>query len=185
MEAVVNGKKYKFFVKERFIENKKVGALKAAKEQLIIARSAEDVVQTQKEIQWSSVLNELIINRRATSLYQERFGEPLPIEQPVGFVVDREGRKWAIFEFIENIIYPTQWPRELQQRASDFAHLLADRLPQIGIQPEDMDKLNTIIPIRENIIEVGDLIKPNEIKIMVIDSELWRTTPNRNQKQEN
>lgn len=52
-----------------------------------------------------SILNEIELNRRVAQAYCKQYGEPLPIEKPIGAFIDRTtGAKYTFYGFIEATI---------------------------------------------------------------------------------
>lgn len=90
----------------------------------------------------------------------------------MGFVVERDGKKWAIFEFIEGIIDPETLPEDIRAaisyRADKFAETIDGRLRSIGINPGDL--VNKGI---ENMVVTGDPKNLNSLKFTIIDTEEW------------
>ncbi len=174
------GLAYDLYFKSKFDKVGDGSQIIGAKEQLAVAKyeiAEGQKSEGRKEILWSSVLHELNINRDSSRRYKAKFGEDLPIEQPVGFVVDRGGRKWSIFKFIDKIIdiekLDTTEQEKLKLKAKKFVDLIAPRLKEIGINSQEIDKENHKSPIMENIIFVGNSEFPDQAKPMLIDSEEW------------
>lgn len=115
----------------------------------------------------SSILHELRMNRLAAARYKNAYGEELPVERPFGFVVTREGRKWTIFEYIDNVV-PYDWVikqvnKKVSQRYELFWHKIDSRLRIVGIFLNDA-----------NVVMIGNPRQPDSMKFVLIDSERWQ-----------
>lgn len=175
-----NGESIMLYFKTKFSKVGTTGQIIGAQEQMLVIKdelAIGNTTEAHKEMLWSSVLHELNINLEAQERYKNKYNENLPIEQPVGFVVDREGRKWAIFRFIGNIIKTESLPMELQYiyraKAKNFATIMEQRLKMIGIDPQEIDKENSKSPVLENMVFVGDPNSPDSATPIIIDSEEW------------
>ncbi|MBI5530380.1 MAG: hypothetical protein HY918_02660 [Candidatus Doudnabacteria bacterium] len=178
--SLPDGEKVKLYFKAKFNKTNNEHTIFGAKEQMAAAKfqiAEGNAAEGHKEVRWSSVLHELKMNSEASNRYLQRFGEELPIEEPIGFVVDKQGRKWSVFKFIENIIDLKNLPENLQatynKMAKDFAINLSGRLTEIGINPQEIDKTNSLSPIMENVVFVGDAQFPDQAKPLIIDTEEW------------
>ncbi|MFA6365508.1 MAG: hypothetical protein WCW78_03875, partial [Candidatus Paceibacterota bacterium] len=97
-----------------------------------------------------SVINEICASRVAKERYQLQFGEELPIERSIGFVADRKGHKWGIFEFFDDILRLEEFSRReqvaIRARRRELVARITHRLPEIGIRSGDvMDEKNILI----------------------------------------
>ncbi|MFA6407749.1 MAG: hypothetical protein WCV80_03535 [Candidatus Paceibacterota bacterium] len=128
----------------------------------------------QRAVAWDmrrdSVVNEICVSRIAQERYLERFDEELPIERSIGFVVDRMGHKWGIFEFFDDIIRPKEFSRHAQMmirtQRKTLANLITRRLPEIGVVSSDV--MN-----EKNILIRGTSHNLDSLRFVVVDTEDW------------
>lgn len=124
-----------------------------------------------------SALNEVLVSRKAAFRYKQAYGEELPLEKAVGFVVDRSGRKWTVFEFIDNIVSLHDLPGAeadvVEQKAYEFAQQMSERLQKVGIVAQDLlHGWNC-----KNVEFTGDVHDINSLTPILVDTEEWHTVP--------
>ncbi len=112
-----------------------------------------------------SVLRELRMNSLASVGYKQVFNEDLPVEHALGIVVSREGRKWVIYDKLDELnlqqLTPSQ-RADIARRKVSFDLLMESRLKQIGIKPVDYNSL--IIGYPSNL---------SAVKFVIVDTERW------------
>ena len=118
----------------------------------------------------ASVVNEITVSRLAAERYFAHFGEPLPVERSVGFVADRTGRKWGLYELFTDLVGHTDLPVAIRAgmrvRIREMAEMMTERLRTIGIVSSD-------IMNEENIVIRGDMGKPESLSLILVDTEDW------------
>ena len=111
------------------------------------------------------VLHELKMNKLAAERYKSVFSEDLPIEHPLGIVVSREGRKWVIYDKLNELDQGHLTPGQrigIAKRKDRFTQVTTSRLKQIGINPSDF-----------NAVAVGNPNNLASVGFVVVDSERW------------
>ena len=123
----------------------------------------------------SSVVNEITVSRLAAERYLERFGESLPIERSVGFVADRTGRKWGLYELfidligrgdLSDVVRAGFIRAGMRVHIREMAETMAERLRAVGIVSSD-------IMNEENIVIRGEAGKPESLSLTLVDTEDW------------
>ena len=116
-----------------------------------------------------SVINEAMICKTAQKRYQQKYHEELPIEQSLGFVVDKTGHKWVLYKFINDLIDESSLSSTQQDIIEKIKYEASikytDRLHAIGIFPGDIDMKNIGI--------IGDLNDMENVKPILLDTEEW------------
>lgn len=137
--------------------------------------SAETKIRSERNaVRNETVLNEILATRKAAYRYKKAYGEELPIEKPVGYVVDRKGRKWVIFEYISDIADLSELDKEgasmIDEKRSKFGIEMADRLESVGVYPGDLVKNFTEC---KNIVFTGDPEHQDSLQPVLVDTEEW------------
>lgn len=116
-----------------------------------------------------TVAREVTMARAAAIEYHHAYGEPLSIEKPVGFAIDKEGRKWSFYERVQDTVDMSKLPESkassIRDAGVEFIKLMDKRLLAIGIDTPDLTRqwLN-------NILICGDHESP---RYVLIDTEDW------------
>lgn len=162
LPLVIGGKEINFFAKGKGANYKVVNDMNPVE-------SSEE--EESDESRNFSVLNELLVNRKASERYKQKFNKELPIEKPVGFFIssreEDKGARWVIFEQVRDIINENTLGvqgygfRELKK---EYESKIRAELGEIGISNHATMKKTY------DLLAVGSIEDP---KFILIDSEDW------------
>lgn len=117
-----------------------------------------------------SVMNELLINRKAQEEYKKKFGKELLVEKPVGFFIstreESKGSRWVIFEQIKNMInsIPQEKRVEFSKKEKEYGDRIYKELKEIGITNDSRGKTSF------DLVSIDDMDNPS---FVLVDSEDW------------